>query len=97
MHRQKTETFKNLFNAFLKANNLEKKYLESQVIEKWPEVVGRAVTNRTKNIYIREGVLFVQLNSSVARNELEMIRIPLIQALNKAVEAEVVKDIVFRG
>jgi predicted nucleic acid-binding Zn ribbon protein len=55
------------------------------------------VINRyTKNLIIRNQVLFVELKSPVVRQELMMQREELIRKLNKETGATVITDIKFR-
>jgi predicted nucleic acid-binding Zn ribbon protein len=57
--------------------------------------MGKAVANRTKEIFIRDKKLFVRIESSVVKNELKMMRSQIISNLNEKAGAEVVQEIVF--
>jgi predicted nucleic acid-binding Zn ribbon protein len=76
--------------------NLEGKLLEVNLINSWEEVVGKAISSRTDKVYIKDQVLHVHLNSSVARNELLMLKEALKEKLNERAGKEVIKDIVLR-
>ena len=60
------------------------------------QVLGAAVNSYTKELYIKNQALYVQLNSSVLRQELMMNRKILVRRLNDYVGAQVIADIVFR-
>ena len=82
--------------AYLKAMGLDKKLKEKALVNSWEEVMGKSVAKLTTNIYLQNLVLYVQLNSSVARHQLQMMKSGIIDALNKKAGEVLVKDIVFR-
>ncbi len=82
--------------AYLKAMGLDKKLKEKALINSWEEVLGRSISNATTNIYIHNQTLFVQLNSSVVRHQLQMMKSGIIDALNKNAGEILIKEIVFR-
>lgn len=82
--------------AYLKAMGLDKKLKEISFINSWEEVLGKSVSRVTSNIYLQNQVLFVELNSSVVRHQLQMMKSGIIDALNKKAGEAMIKDIVFR-
>jgi predicted nucleic acid-binding Zn ribbon protein len=96
MRRSKTISLAEAVNDYIKEMNLAPKLSEISVINSWEEVVGKAISSRTKKIYIKDHILYVQLNSSVVRNELLMLRQALMEKLNSKAGSEVIKDIVLR-
>jgi hypothetical protein len=96
MRKSQAAPISKILKDFLKSHNLNNKMMEARLINSWPEVVGRAVASRTENLLIKNKVLFVYMKSSVARNELMMIRQGLVRALNDAAGEELIVDIVIR-
>ncbi|MDR2887550.1 MAG: DUF721 domain-containing protein [Bacteroidales bacterium] len=96
MRRSKTITIAEAIGDFVKETGLDGKLAETSLINSWEEITGRAISSRTSKIYIKDRVLYVHLNSSVARNELHMLRDSLRGRLNEKAGREVIKDIVFR-
>lgn len=96
MRRSKTITLGEALNDYIREMNLGEKLGEAGVLNAWEEIVGKAISTRTKKIYIKDHILFVHLSSSVVRNELLMLREALRQKLNERAGSEVVKDIVLR-
>jgi predicted nucleic acid-binding Zn ribbon protein len=74
---------------------LSSRIMESRIIAAWPEVLG-PLAKPTDELYIKNNVLFVNLSSSVIRNELSMMRSKLVQRLNEKAGDKVITDIVFR-
>jgi predicted nucleic acid-binding Zn ribbon protein len=81
---------------YIREMNLEGKLLEVNLINSWEEVVGKAISSRTGKVYIKDHILHVHLNSSVARNELMMLKEALKEKLNERAGKEVIIDIVLR-
>jgi predicted nucleic acid-binding Zn ribbon protein len=96
MRRSKTISLAEALDDYIKEMNLGEKLNEASVLNTWEETVGRAISSRTKRIYIRDHVLYVHLSSSVVRNELLMLREALKDKINKKAGTEVIRDIVLR-
>ena len=50
----------------------------------------------TSSIYIKDGILYVQLKSSIVRNELFMMRNEIMQAMNQRIGRRVVKAVILK-
>jgi predicted nucleic acid-binding Zn ribbon protein len=96
MRRSKTISLGEAIHDYVKEMNLEGKLNEVGLINSWEEVVGKAISSRTSKIYIKDKILYINLNSSVVRNELLMLRQELIEKLNQKAGTEVIKDIIFK-
>lgn len=96
MERKDVQSIGSVIKEYLKESRIERKLAEVEVVNAWPEVIGKIVARATKNIYFKDGTLFVSLKSSIVRNELFIIRHDIINALNKHVGVEVVKEIVLQ-
>lgn len=94
MRRNRTITLKEALEELIKEYRLAPKLKEASVINIWESVTGRAITARTKKIYIREGVLHIYLSSAVVKNELMMLRESLKQQINSKAGEDVVTQIV---
>lgn len=95
MSRDNDKTLKQAMDQMLKVYRLKNKFDETYAVENWETVVGKAVANRTKEIFIREKKLFVRIESSVVKNELTIMRAQIIFNLNEKAGSEVVSEIIF--
>jgi hypothetical protein len=80
----------------LKQNQLDERLYETKVVNSWPVVLGENIMKYTTNIYFSRKKLYVQLSSSVLRQELFLTREEIKNSLNKHVGADVVKEIIFQ-
>ena len=95
MKRTNTLSIAHVVAELLDKYKISNKLKESRIIAAWPEVLG-PLAKPADELYINNNVLFVNLASSVIRNELSMMRSKLVQRLNEKAGEEVIKDIVFR-
>lgn len=96
MRRSKTISLAEAMQDYIREMNLGDKLREVGIVDSWENTVGKAIASRTSRVYIKDGVLYVHLNSSIARNELMMLREALREKLNERAGAEVIKEIVLK-
>lgn len=95
MRKTNDITLKEAIDKMLNQFRLRGKFDETGVVSLWPEVLGAAVANRTKQIYIHERKLFVRIESAVIKNELLIVKSAIVDKLNERVGNKVIEDIVF--
>ena len=96
MERRKTTHINEIIQEILNKSNLKGRLDETTITKKWEEVVGKTMAQYTRNVYVSKGILYVNVTSSVVRNELMMNRSTLIERLNAITGNETIKDIIFR-
>ena len=95
MGRTNDKSLKEVIDQMLNVYKLRRKFDETALVLAWPEMMGKAVANRTKDIFIREKKLFVRIESPVVKNEMVMIRSSIIDRMNERVGSTVIEEIVF--
>ena len=80
---------------YLKAMGIDRKLFETSILAKWSQLMGDAVAQRTESKEIREGILYLKINSSVMRNELFQMRSVIIKRINEAAGFELITDVYF--
>lgn len=84
MRKRNTESIGEVLRQFFEENQFfKKKFAESRAINGWGRVLGPSIASYTTNIYLRHGVLYVHLSSSVLRSELIMAKDKLTNTLNE--------------
>ncbi|MCC8199020.1 MAG: DUF721 domain-containing protein [Tannerellaceae bacterium] len=97
MKRKNTQTLGEVIREFFDDNTeLYDKILEIRVQRAWGEILGPMVMQYTRNLYVRNGVMYVSLTSSVLRSELILYTDRLIKSLNEYAGSEVLHKIIIR-
>jgi predicted nucleic acid-binding Zn ribbon protein len=95
MRKPNDITLKEGIGKLLNVYRLKTRFDETSVVALWPELMGKAVANRTTQIYVSQKKLFIRIESSVVKNELLMVRTGIIQKINERAGTEVITDLVF--
>ena len=95
MGRTNDKSLKEAIEQMLQVYKIKRKYDETGIKTSWPELVGKSVANRTKEIYIHDKKLFLRIESSVIKNELVLMRAQIIDKINNDAKVVLVEDIIF--
>ncbi len=89
------QPMKELVDKLMSAYQLKGKMTEMDILNRWEEMMGKAVAVRTTNLQIRSGVLIVALNSSVMRDELLHGKQIIIERVNQTAGKKIIHDVWF--
>ena len=67
---------------------------EVKLVESWPKVVGPFIATHTIDLSIKNGVLYVRVDSDALRSELSYSKSLLMKNLNEMVGKEMLTEIV---
>jgi len=81
--------------AFLRQEGLETPLLEFRITQAWPEVMGDTINRYTRQVFVLEGKLHVQLTSAPLRQNLMMEHKRIARKLNDHVGSQVISDVCF--
>ncbi|MBY0435882.1 MAG: DUF721 domain-containing protein [Cyclobacteriaceae bacterium] len=79
----------------LKSQHLKPKFDEANLVASWERLVGPAIAKRTKKVFVRNKVLFVELMSPSMKHDLGYHKAQMLEVFHKEFGADVVKEIVF--
>ncbi|MEG1574306.1 MAG: DUF721 domain-containing protein [Bacteroidales bacterium] len=96
MRHKETLHISEIIPGILKQQRIDVKLDETAVAGGWEGVVGSQMSSYTKSVYVRNGTLYVEMTSSVARGELSMSRNIIIDKLNGLTGHKTINNIVFR-
>ncbi len=96
MRRSNTQSLSEILKEYIKETHIERKLKEVDVVQSWENLLGKTIAHYTKNIYIRKKILFVEISSSVVKNELFMMREEIKRKINEKEGEEIVKTIIFK-
>src|SRR5476651_1538112 len=95
MRKANDKTLKEAIEQMLQVYKIKKRYDETGVIANWPQLVGKPVANRTKELFINNKKLFLRIESSVIKNELMLMRSQIIDKINDEAKGVLVEEIIF--
>ena len=74
---------------FLRESGLEQTVMDRQIEEVWPQVMGETVQQLTRSVEVKDGMLYVRVNSAALKTQLFENRFELVRKLNEAVGVRV--------
>ncbi len=89
-------TLGDVIKDFIEANRLQSGLDKVSVKEAWHNVMGHAISKYTTAIKLEREVLYVQLSSSVLREELSYGKEKIIKMVNEELGKELIKKIILR-
>ena len=81
---------------FVETNKLEKGLDKVNVAEAWTKLMGNGANNYTTSVNLDRDTLYIQLNSSVLREELGYGKQKIINMLNEELGKEIIKKLILR-
>lgn len=95
MKRTEPMSIAQIVDRLMREENLEEGMLQHRALGAWGAVTGPVVNRCTTERRVAGGVLYVRVASAPVRQELSMQRTALIEALNRYVGKDVIKEIRF--
>jgi len=84
------QAIRDMLNRYKIAN----KYDEATIIDSWERIVGKPIAKRTRKIFIKNKVLFVEFDSPTMRNDFSLHKQEILKLFNKEFGDGVITDIV---
>ncbi|MDA9026588.1 MAG: DUF721 domain-containing protein [Flavobacteriales bacterium] len=85
-----------LLKSFVKENKLEKGLDKVNVEAAWRDLMGNGVNNYTNSVKLHQDTLYVELSSSVLREELSYGKDKIINMLNEALGKNLITKLILR-
>ncbi|MEN0055100.1 MAG: DUF721 domain-containing protein [Mucilaginibacter sp.] len=95
MRKANDKSLKDAIEQMLNVYKIKRRFDETAVVAAWPELVGKPVANRTKELFIRDRKLFLRIESSVIKNELMMMRNQIMDKINEKANSILVEEVIF--
>ena len=90
------QSIEDILKEFVDKNNLQTGLDKVNVREAWANLMGNGVNNYTTAIELKHEILYVQLSSSVLREELSYGNEKIIMMLNEAIGKPIIKKLILR-
>jgi predicted nucleic acid-binding Zn ribbon protein len=97
MAKNSKDEFQSVGNAIrdlLNSYHLTSKFDETQLITSWERIAGKPIARRTKKIYIRNSVLFVELDSAAMKHDFAMHKEQVLELFKKEFGSGIITDII---
>lgn len=94
MKKQDYSPIGDVLKNILKGDAFRQKLAETKVLEQWTELVGETIAKHTKKLFVKNGKLFVQVDSPMLKSDLTMKREVLKKQLNELAGMDVVSEVV---
>ena len=96
MKRNGVNSLENILKKIFNKPKIKKKLEETEVLNQIEEILGNNLKIYISNKYVKNGILYIHLSSSVLRNELSFQKEGIIDNINNNLSKKVIKDIVFK-
>lgn len=87
------QALSDILTQYLRETGLEQPVLEQRLERLWPELMGTQVAQLTESVQIKDGTLHLKVRSAALRQQLFDCRRQVMEKMNEAVKAEVIKGI----
>tara|TARA_B110000967_G_C18475000_1_gene359284 strand:- start:54 stop:350 length:297 start_codon:yes stop_codon:yes gene_type:complete len=98
MSKRQNDPFKidDLMKTFVKENRLEKGLDKVNVEAAWADMMGNGVNTYTNSVKLHKDTLYVELSSSVLREELSYGKDKIIAMLNESLGKNLITKLILR-
>jgi predicted nucleic acid-binding Zn ribbon protein len=84
------QAIRDLLNSY----NLSSRFDEANLLNSWERLVGAPIARRTRKLYIKNSVLFVEFDSPSMRHDFEFHRAYVLEVFKKEFGAGIISNIV---
>lgn len=87
-------TLKEAIDAMLHNYKLKGKVYEAQLVQSWGRIMGNIIDKHTRELYLKNGKLFIKVDSAALKMELSYSRSKIIDRVNHELGSAIVEEIV---
>lgn len=84
------QAIREMFNAY----RLSNKYDEANIIDSWERLVGKPIASRTRKVFIKNKVLFVEFDSPTMRHDFSLHKSEVLEVFRKEFGQGVINEII---
>ncbi len=78
----------------LREYHIKSKFDEANVVASWERLVGKPIAKRTKKVFVRNKVVFVELESPSMKHDLQLHKNQILEIFRKEFGTDAIGDIV---
>ncbi len=95
-NKPEPENIQNILNRIIKQFGWQEKSDFAIIINKWEDILGEKMSKISKPNKLNDGILTINVDSSVWRSEIFLHKEQIIENINKLYGRIVVKDLIIR-
>jgi predicted nucleic acid-binding Zn ribbon protein len=84
------QAIRDMFNTY----RLSNKYDEANILDSWERLVGKPIASRTKKVFIKNKVLFVEFDSPSMRHDFSLHKAEVLNIFRKEFGDGVINEII---
>jgi predicted nucleic acid-binding Zn ribbon protein len=84
------QAIRELLNSY----RLSGKFDEARIIDSWERLAGKPIAKRTKKLYIRNSVLFVELDSPSMKHDFTLHKAQVLELFRNEFGPGIINDII---
>jgi predicted nucleic acid-binding Zn ribbon protein len=84
------QAIRDMFNTY----RLTNKYDEANILDSWERLVGKPIASRTKKVFIKDKVLFVEFDSPSMRHDFSLHKAEVLSIFRKEFGDGVINEII---
>jgi predicted nucleic acid-binding Zn ribbon protein len=84
------EAIRDMLNAY----RLESKFNEANLVDSWERLVGKPIARRTRKLYIRNRVLYVEFDSPTMRHDFSLHKADVLALFRREFGPDVINEII---
>lgn len=87
-------TIKQAVEKMLEVYRLRQKFDETSIAAAWPQIIGKAIANRTEKLFIKDKKLYIKVESAVIKHELAIMRRQILGRVNEHVGQIIAEELI---
>ena len=96
MRRKKNEEpIKDVIQRLLETYKLHGRINNAKIIDNWEKMMGKTIAKHTTGLYIKQGILYVRINSASLKQEMFLHKKKIKEIVNNFVGSNHIDDISF--
>ncbi|MBI3232926.1 MAG: DUF721 domain-containing protein [Bacteroidetes bacterium] len=88
------EELKDTISKLLDRYKLAEPLAKFDIVNSWEVIMGKVIANHTLKVYIRGKVIYIHVDSSALRNELEYAQSTIIKLVNQHSGRQLINEVV---
>lgn len=85
------EAIEQMIDSYRLRTSFDETYLTAH----WGKIMGHTIASRTQKVYVKNRILFLQIDSAPLRNELVHAKGKIIELINREMKTNLIDDVIF--